>query len=291
MKRDVCILLSTCDRHRPVAEWTASRIERDWPNHPPIIYAGLDDPRDLMTVNLAGAHAACREGFRWIYLILDDHPPVGLCREDILNETLPDAAEKLSVVNIGLLGWGQRRGEEGAKLGKSGAYLLRNSASYRWKFSLHPALWSADALRELLFIRLSQFATGERTPWNFERHRDLADGPVPARLLENTYRVEGNAMASGNRGLDAVIREPLLLAFDLWRFLLRLTRGQSARDAYDRDHLWAYHYYRGPYPILWSGALRAGRPSRDFENFLRFSRRKELLREWQSVRSKLETAC
>ena len=291
MRSEVCILISTCDRHRPVAEWTTTRIARDWKNHPPVRYAGLGDARDWMTVNLAGVEAVRREGYRWIYLILDDHPPIGPCREDMLNTILPDMAAKLSVVNIGLLGWGQRRGKEGTISEESGGLLLRNSPDYRWKFSLHPALWSADALHKLLSIRAGQFVAGDRTPWNFERHRDAVGGPVPKNLLENTYRVNGHAAAGDSRLLDALWREPLLLGFDIRRFFIRMTRGQAVRDAYDRDNLWAYHYYRGPYPILWSGALRAGRPSRDFENFLRCSRRHEMRCEWESVRSKLQSPC
>ncbi len=291
MKRDVCILLSTCDRYRSVAEWTASRIQRDWKNHPPLRYAGLGDARDWMSVNLAGVNAAREEGFRWIYLVLDDHPPLGRCRHDVLNTQLPSLAGELDAVNIGLLGWGQRRGKEGERLGKSGGFLLRNEPGYRWKFSLHPALWSADALAELLSVRIGQFAPADRTPWNFERHRDAVDGPVRPWLLENTYRVNGRPTAHGNLCFDALWREPLLAAFDIWRFGLRVLGGQGRRDTFDRTKLWLYQYYRGPYPLLWSGAVRQGKPSRDFANFLRFTGRRQLQREWRKVQEAFCRSC
>ena len=98
-----------------------------------------------------------REGFRWIYLVLDYYPPVGPCRAEALNHTLPALAEKLRAVNISLLGWGQRRGSQGTRLRREDQHLLRNDPGYRWKFSLHPALWSTDKLLELLEIRLRQF--------------------------------------------------------------------------------------------------------------------------------------
>jgi len=287
----VCILLSTCDRYRPVAEWTESLVDRQWQDHPPLRRWGLGDDRDWMTVTRDGVAAMQQEGFRWIYLVLDDHPPVGQCQAGVLNQTLPALAEKLQAVNIGLLGWGQRRGREGVRLGREGSFLLRNDSGYRWKFSLHPALWSAEKLRELLEIRLGQFEPSARTPWNFERHRDAPDGPVSRELLSGTYRVDGNALAAGSRSLDALVREPLLFGFDVWRFFIRILQGQAKRDAFDRDNLWLYHYYRGPYPILWSGAVRAGQPSRDFENFLRFSGRRRMLAEWRTVREKFAPSC
>ncbi|MGA1123527.1 MAG: hypothetical protein ACO3YO_02935 [Chthoniobacterales bacterium] len=287
----VGILFSTCNRYRPVAEWTESLIDRTWADHPPLRRWGLGDERDWMTVTRDGVAAMQREGFRWIYLILDDHPPVGPCRAEALNQTLPALAEKLQAVNISLLGWGQRRGREGTPLGRENSFLLRNDRGYRWKFSLHPALWSVEKFLELLDIRISQFEPPARTPWNFERHLDAPDGPVGEDLLNGTYRVDGNTLAAGSHLKDALVREPLLFAFDMWRFFIRILRGQERRDAFDRDHLWLYHYYRGPYPILWSGAVRAGKPSRDFENFLRFTGRRNLAHEWRAVREKFASAC
>ena len=288
---EVGILLSTCDRYRPVAEWTESLINRAWQDHPTVVRWGLGDQRDWMTVTRDGVVSMRKQGFRWIYLVLDDHPPVGPCRAEVLNQTLPSLAEKLEAVNVSLLGWGQRRGCEGTRLGREDCFLLRNDSGYRWKFSLHPALWSADKLLELLDLRIGQFEPSARTPWNFERHRDAPGGPVGTNLLEATYRVDGNALAEGSRWKDALVREPLLCGFDVWRFFVRILRGQDHRDAFDRDHLWLYHYYRGPYPILWSGAVRAGRPSRDFDNFLRFTGRRAMAAEWSEVRGRFAATC
>lgn len=281
-----CILLSTCDRYRSVAEWTQSRIAKEWPGHPPLRVCGVGDDRDWMSVTLSGVQRCLDEGFDLLYLILDDHPPVGACRADILNEILPAAAKECGAVNIGLLGFGQRRGREGTIEQVGDLQLLRNDFAYRWKFSLHPALWSAERLRDLLQIRIGQFAPEKRTPWNFERHRDQRDGPVSPDLTDHTYRINGTAAACGWQFLDSATRQPALLAFDLWRFLLRITRGQAARDKFDRRNLWLYHYYRGPYPILWSGAVRGGEPSRDFEMFLNFTGRRSMLREWRGVKER-----
>lgn len=288
---DTCILLLTCDRYRPVAEWTKHRIDREWHGHPEVFFHGFGDERDWMTVALEGVARRLAEGFRWIYLVLDDHPPVGKCNTEALNGKLPELARRLDAVNICLLGWGQRREREGEVLPPRDGALRRNDVSFRWKFSLHPALWNAEKLRELLEVRLGQFAGADRTPWNFERWRDQPGGPVGSGLLGNTYRVHGAGMAAPGSSAGEVLRQPALLCFDVYRFILRVAGGQPRRDRFDRDNLWLYHYYRGPYPILWSGAMRQGAPSRDFENFLRFTGRSALLREWNEVKAKLSRAC
>lgn len=298
MRDNLSILLSTCDHYLPIAEWTVSCIQKQWNTHPPIALCGLSgdptspiDPTDWMSLTLEGVKAARRTGIQWTYLILDDLPPVGRCSANILNDALPELAEELHAVNIGLLGWGQRRSAGGVSLGKQKKHLMRNHPDYRWKFSLHPTLWNAAALQELLEIRISQFAPGQRTPWNFERHPDKIGGPVPRRLLENTYRIHGGTMTAGSRIFGTLWQASLLAAFDAGRFLLRIAGGQEKRDTFDRNHLWAYQYYRGPYPILWSGAVRQGKPNKSFEGFLRFTGRRRMREEWRSVQKQFSKAC
>lgn len=287
----VCILVLTCSRYRPVAEWTSRRIDADWAGHPPLFIDGLADDRDWMSVALDAVDRRLADGFRWIYLVLDDHPPVGKCNADALNRQLPELARRLAAVNICLLGWGQRREREGNILSSRDGALRRNDASFRWKFSLHPALWNAEKLRELLEIRMRQFQGKDRTAWNFERHRDKPGGPVGPDLLDHTYRVHGARMAVPGSSAVEVLRQPALFAFDVFRFLLRIAGGQHRRDEFDRNNLWLYHYYRGPYPILWSGTMRQGAPSRDFENFVRFTGRAKIRREWNGVKERLCNPC
>jgi len=298
MEKDIIILISTCERYRPVAEWTRKCIDQNWENHPPVRVCGLQsetstthDSRDWMSLTLEGVNAAHAKGIKWIYLILDDLPPVGLCASRHLNETLPKLAEERQAVNIGLLGWGQRRGNEGVILSRNHGCLLRNNPDYRWKFSLHPGLWSVSALRELLEIRRTQFPPGQRTPWNFERRIDLPGDSVPPWMLENTYRVHGNSMAQSWRVPAIIGLEAFLAMFDIWRFLLRILRGQTSRENFDRNNLWLYHYYRGPYPIFWSGAVRQGKPHQEFEKFLKFTMRHQLLHEWRTTSELFQRTC
>ncbi len=84
----LCILIGSCDKYRVLAEWTAARLERMWPDHPPVFFSGITtslgapclpfqgDPRDWMEVTLRAVESLLERGFRWTYLILDDLLPV-----------------------------------------------------------------------------------------------------------------------------------------------------------------------------------------------------------------------
>jgi hypothetical protein len=288
----LCILMPTCARYEAVGRLTLEQIGVSWDDHPPVFVCGVDsepalelrdDPRDWMSVTRSAVSDLAGRGFRWVYLILDDHPPTGPCRSEILNRLLPAYAVELGATNIGLLGWGQRRAREGVDLGPSFRHLARNDPSYRWKFSLHPALWSVEGLLRLLDVRLGQFPPGERTPWNFERHRDTADGPVPRELLAGTYRIHGASMVSWVGRAGIACKEAGLFGYDVLRFVLRVGCGQAARDRFDREGLWLYHVYSGPYPVFWSGVIRGGVPSPEFAIFQRLMARSGMLPAWGGV--------
>jgi hypothetical protein len=286
---DACILLSTCARYAPVAELTARQLPIFWNQPPPVFLCGIekagaiplrDDPKDWMAVTRSAVEDLQKRGFSWVYLILDDHPPIGRCNADFLNNQLPGLAARLDATHVGLLGWGQRRAREGDKPEADMEGLSRNSRTYRWKFSLHPSLWSVPRLLELLEARMSQYAGTARTPWNFERHRDVPGGAVSEKLLTSTYRVNGfqNAKPAGRTLIAS--KEAGLFAYDIFRFLIRKTAGQAARDRFDAEKLWLYHIYCGPYPLFWSGAVRGGKPSPEFQFFFRLMARKWMLPEW-----------
>ncbi len=295
MRKDLCILLSTCRRYLPVAAFTRRVIEQWWEPRPPVFLCGVeasdalplrDDSADWMAVTLSAVEDLQSQGFVWAYLILDDHPPMGPCDARLLNTILPNQAMELDAMMIGLLGWGQRRPMEGTDLGKSWDHLSHNAATYRWKFSLHPALWNLEKLATLLHTRKAHYPASEHTPWNFERHRDEPGGPLPQALLEATYRVHG--VQSTGMGWRDIVRDLGLFGFDGYRYLLRKLRGQAARDAFDRTGLWLYFYYRGPYPLFWSGTMRQGKPSKEFGDFLRWTGRKRMASDWAKVVRELE---
>lgn len=292
----VAILVSTFDRYERLARWTVARIERLWLGHPPVFFSGLSvgsqdclpyqfDPKDWMGVSLSAVEALLEKAFTHVYLILDDHPPLGACHYEFLNYRLPELAGKLDASHISLLGYGQHRKVEGHVLGREFDYLERLDVGYRWKFSLHPGLWNLVDLKFLLLDRMRQYGDGSRTPWNFERHRDEFDGGVQRKLGERCYRIRGDVhdIASG------LYLRPLLASArffaDIEMFLARIVWGATARERSEIERFWLYGYFGGPYPIFWSGCLRQGKVHGDFEKWLSIFGSSDLRKSWEEARN------
>lgn len=207
-------------------------------------------------------------GFSHAYLILDDHPPLGKCHADFLNRLLPAEAQRLGAAYVGLLGYGQHRRAEGEIL--ENLFLERTPPTYRWRFSLHPGLWALEALEVFLRLRMSQYPLDAHTPWNFERHRDDPGQASPLTQEFFSCRVNGAAYDAAPGRVRRVLCQAALHGFfDLALFLVRLTRGRIVRERMSARWLWAYSYYRGPYPLFWSGVMMQGKANPHLARFLR----------------------
>jgi len=274
------ILISSCPKNLALARWTAGVIDRLWAGHPPVYLSGSDavgdlvmrsDPRDWMALTLDAASDLRGMGYSHLYLILDDHPPMGRCNAGFLNCGLPAAAERLGAAYVGLLGYGQHRERIGTTLGAGDLFLQRLPRDYRWRFSLHPALWSIAALETVLSVRMDQYPVDGHTPWNFERHRDERDVPsrLPENIAEGVYRICGARFdaAPGRLG-RSLMQTALHCFFDGALFLTRLLKGAAVREEMSVRWLWAYSYYRGPYPLFWGGVMMQGKLSRHLGKFL-----------------------
>lgn len=291
----LCILISTCEKYQVLAEWTADRIGRHWQDHPPVFFAGLPadgknrlphegDARDWMGVTLAATERLLRDGFAWAYLILDDIPPMGRCNSHFLNTELPASAEDAGAALVSLLGWGQHRAVEGPVRAVRGVRLENLPAANRWRYSLHPGLWNLADLREILLIRRTQYDAGGHTPWNFERHQEQDFAQMPGRLMTSCYRIRGRAhVAERIPWAWDLLQGAACLAVDAALFLVRVTRGDAARAQAAARWLWPYCYYRGPYPMFWSGVMRQGKPGREWLAFVRCFRNSRVVREWKEL--------
>jgi len=293
-----CILISTFDRCEKLARWTLDRIDREWASHPPVFFSGLSrrdarslgfdgDPSDWMGVNLQAVGRLRESGFSHAYLVLDDHPPVGRCHAGFLNERLPELAVRLGAAYVGLLGYGQHRRREGEDLGPAIAHLEKTSPSYRWKFSLHPGLWNLEDLQTLLECRIETYPPTQRSPWNFERHRDLPGDPRVDSIAGRCFRVRGSSsLDPGFCSRGALAIESLLrFAADTELFAAKLSGGKTARDAAELRRLWMFGHYLGPYPIFWSGCMRQGKPHADFEKWLARLGPAELRSSWTTTKA------
>jgi len=290
------ILISTCEKYRALAELTHSRIKRLWSNHPPVFFAGLPettseslgfsgDSRDWMSVNHQAVVRLEEESFEFLYLILDDHPPLGVCHSVFLNHLLPVKLSARGGAVCNLLGYGQHRAADGTLLGEEDLWLEQTSDRYRWKFSLHPALWRVSALRELLELRLAQFQGRDRSPWKFERHADLPED-LPASLQHTCYRIHGDRWDAGAcKMFRAFVQWQLQFGTDVALFMVRMARGSQVREAMSARWMWPYGLYRGPYPLFWSGIMRQGSWNPDLAHYLRFHPSAGLSRELAGLRS------
>lgn len=159
-----CILIPSHVRYQSLAVFTANQIGQWWKNHPSIFFCGLEqlkhkdgvsllsrrDNINWIGIELDAVREVQQRGFEVVYLILDGHPPMGLCRDDILNYVLPRILQRLGADNISLFGSGQGRSIEGHVFRESGIGIEHLPESYLWRYSLHPGLWSCKSLQDLL---------------------------------------------------------------------------------------------------------------------------------------------
>lgn len=292
-----CILVSTCDRYRVFADLTAKLIDEYWRDHPSVYFCGadvserddwlplVDDPKDWLSITKHALEDILERGYRQCYLILDDHPPVGLCHSIHLNQTLPDLMDELEAATICLNGWGYwRAGPEGKLLGRKYFRIEQMAENHPWKFQLHPALWNVEALTELLDILLSDVTKARHTPWVFERELGNMGGRLPEHLKRKSYRVNGRKM-SVSRGrvlLDVVEKR----TFDIVRAVMGKLFGVGMWKRIDSSWGGVYRYYEGPYPLIWSGILTAGSANKDYLTWLRRHRKRTLFPQITAVLDK-----
>lgn len=291
------ILISTFERYQRIAHFTEQQIKKQWAAHPPLYFSGLlqegdhylkfkSAPQDWMGVTLEAVQELRRRGLTHVYLILDDHPPMGPCHEGFLNELLPKLAIKLNAANISLLGYGQHRKTEGVKMGKEQGFLERCFIEYPWKFSLHPGLWNLEVLQLLLEERLKIYHEGARTAWNFERHQDQPGDGVLAPFLTRCFRVSGKHFLKQPDKMKRQLAQEALsrFAIDVALYFSKKRRGPLARQTLEKKELWRYGCYLGPYPLFWSGLMQQGKPHAGFEKWLCFSGRSGLQQEWNELK-------
>lgn len=283
-----CILVSTCDRYREFATFTSSVIDQYWDGHPPIFFCGAtseeqenwlplrDNPKDWVSITKHAIEELEELGFYQCYLILDDHPPVGSCNSIHLNQTLPRMMDELEAATICLNGWGRwRPGPEGELLSHDYYCIERMAENHPWKFQLHPALWNLDALRKLLNILLVSAPEARRTPWNFERNLGNLNDQLPDSLKRRSYRVNGREMSASRSG---VIRDVIEKnTFKTVRGLMGKMFGDKMWNRINTSWEFLYRYYEGPYPLIWSGILSAGKANEAYLSWLKLHRRTDLL--------------
>ena len=287
------ILMPTFDRYRWLASFTERQLDRWWPGHPPVWCCGCSmssgerdlplqrDARDWMGIALDAARALEQRGIRQAYVILDDIPPIGPCHEEHLGTTLPRWLDELDAACIGLNGWGQGRLPAGEVFDAARLDLQRVDPSFAWRFPLHPTLWQLRAFIEILEALTRVDELKKRSAWAFERRAGETQETPAARWSQSSFRVSGPRMVShGYR-----IRRPVALwlqrrATGALYGLATGARLNALADTIQRRALWLHRDYVGPYPLVHSGSMSAGRPNPYFLRFMRAHGDSTMLREF-----------
>jgi len=271
--------VSTHDQYERMARFTVSQIEKQWANHPVVYVCGLANPvsqtdlllkrdsADWIGILLDAVNSLLAKGLTLTYLILDDHPPLGCCREDILNEVLPAIMNKLGSANISLFGTGQGRKLSGKLLLAEGVRLEQLSESELWRYSLHPGLWSLAKLKSLLDTLDERLPTLEsRTAWAFERISGANRSSRSGSVMTSSYRVTSPPIVASQS--EQAITAAIRTIGHVSRSFAGVIGGRRAWHRTSQYFDWVNHYYGGPYPMFWRGMFTKGRPNNELITFL-----------------------
>lgn len=291
----IAILISTCEKYKYIAQQSTQQLSYFWKYHPDIYVSGLnelkgnfkilrlmDDSRDWISITRNACIELALKGYTKIYLILDDHPPLGKCHSTHLNTNLPEIMDQLRATVICLYGWGQGGGSRepvGEILDKKFYFLEKLPLDYLWKFSLHPGLWDLNALIKILDqLILMLTEVEDRTPWNFERISGLENFPIPGLLKSRAFRVCGKEMTGSKARMYLHMLE--LFACDTIHYLSRNLLGHNAWEKTYTTLGYMYNYYDGPYPVFWSGILKKGKINSELKKFMTFHRKGTLVAKY-----------
>lgn len=283
----LCILLSTCDAYAAVAGQTQRMLALHWPRHPRLFTCGLSEvsgddqlpfqgsDRDWIGITRQAFQHLRERGHAWAYLILDDHPPMGPCNVQYLNQDLPRQAETLSAIQVNLLGWDQYQPQHGRVLSRRNLYWQNNDPEFRWKFSLHPGLWHVASLCELLDA-LRRESPEVQSARSFEGDLDAVARRCFPSLRTRTYRIRGDGYAAGRHWYEqGWSRRMVRPAVHAARLLAGLG-GETARASMDERLLVYLQYLNGPYPMFWSGLIQRRQLHERALRFLQWSGQGEL---------------
>jgi hypothetical protein len=281
--RKICVLITVYHPYRWVAAHTWSFIERFWPGHPPVFFCGLTSdeagglphlpvgkPEQPRVWSVFAHEAACelrRREFELCYFVLEDHPPLAECHAQHLGETLPGWMASLPASYLGLMGWDNRRfaTRGGPVLEKSRGRVMHLSNPDAPRFHLHPSLFRMDALISCLAL-LS--LTERPNPWGFEKLCDKVSVPLHEPDKEACYQVCGEELcgaSAAGRAMSGVERFVFHKAMNVFPVLNKVGLGMVFWDMLGFDDF----FYRGPYPMFYSGVMSRGRVNPFFLRYVK----------------------
>jgi len=281
MTGKIPILMPTAPRYLPLARWTCGQIARFWPGHPEIIICGAegdprclplqDDPADWMRIVARACEDLITRGLNQVYLILDDHPPIARCNQEVLVQVMPEMADELDATTILSVGYGPLIRQKGTIASWRSYHPERLPMDAVFKLSLHPALWNLERLHKILTHLIAHLPAEDHNPWAFERIGSDPDlGAVRREWLESCWRV--GAMETSTPEA-AALHDWKDRGQRGWRRLQAII-GKTASASQATDPL--RHPRVGPYPCFWSGVMKKGKINPDYLTYAAIKKRTEL---------------
>lgn len=285
----VAILICSCSAYAKYAAVTLQAIERYWQPHPPVFIAGIS-LKNTVAVQVAAdtpdsnwiqlAFDACVEvsslGFEFVYLILDDHPPVLRCNSEALNDQLPGLARTHTLASVRLDGWELKRDP----LSKSLSFfceenaLLRGDGKWTVKPCLHPSLWSSQDLIGLLQLIIETYPEAS-SPWEFEHYSNRLHSPSAEELRTRIAQVSAAADSDKLAIQVAISASNERLTPLEWLRELRRVRFQNRTLERGRKYMCnkllrlKTFYQPGPYPTFHAGLSYSGSENLTMERFIK----------------------
>ena len=284
---NLAVLMPTAPQYLGLAQWTCGRIPRFWPAHPPIYFCGAlgdvrslrlrDDPQDWMRVVASACADLLSDGFRQVYLVLDDHPPISECNADFLGGVLPRMLQTTDATSCLAVGPGPVLKRKGSFQKIDKFFFEKLPLNEPWKLPLHPALWNLEKLYAILEHLIRHLPDSQHHPWAFER---LGSSPKESGLckewLDGCWRVDGMRAATPEaKGLHnwRDVAERLILRAS--SIALRSVGGPV--EIYKSRIAFLWHPRIGAYPCFWSGVMKKGRLNIDYLTYASFKNRADLI--------------
>lgn len=257
---------------------TSEALGRCWPSHPEVRFCGLEsagslpafprtaDPSNWSQVLLEGVQHMRGEGFDRVYLILEEHIPLGPCHEEHLNVTLPALMDSLPASYLSLMGWDNRRfTSRSPVLGKNRFELKHLIGPNDPRFHLHPALWDLEILEQCARMAV-QNPEKNGSAWHFEK--------VAARAEFSDRRFGCYQIRASTMSLRPPTRWQRFTEFldrSIYHKLMAvcpLIPTRRAAEWFFRNIPFDDVFCNGPYPMFFSGIMAKGGLNRYFLKFL-----------------------
>lgn len=271
----LAILMPVWHGYRALVPLSLSLLDKYWPGHPPVILGGLTseeagaanhvpvtDPArrgnwSWMLRDAATQVAA--QGFTHVYLIAEEHVPLGPCNTDALENTLPRWLSELGAAYISLMGWDNRRyPSKSPRLPAAHGHMMHLTGEGDPRFHLHPALWRLDVLLRCCELALRDPAKNG-SAWHFEKVNDKTTADLDPAWKSGCYQIAARELSlKPQTPLSRASAKLERFTFNKLMALYPHVRPQSLANSLSRRVGFDNFLCDGPYPMFYSGLMVKG---------------------------------